>query len=237
VRPENRIVIPILRPAGKRGDTVQVQFACGIPRDINRLTQNYFCLLVRLENDRDSSQISDGGTIMISAKNNMAMRNVYETPPGASYATMAFDIIGSRDHDGLLIERKLQAGEVRLGIPVEALPWRNAALIEQSGVYRGDTDCTTVHPLHNVNRTYKGAIVRDLTDITGAASLELQNGIATLVMESDVLHVPSVHLDPGVRMPASVEVNGAVIDQVLRHVHVAQLSGGHVIGGVSLELQ
>jgi subtilisin family serine protease len=236
LRQENRIVVPLLRPAGKRGDSAQVQFECGIAPSTNDSAENYFSLLVRLENEKDPSQVSDGGPVIVNAKNNMAMRNVH-IQRAADVNTMRFDIVGSLDIDGLLIESELNRGTVELSIPVEALLWRDAALIEQVRCGYSSPGTNNVRPLHSLNRKFSGDRTLELTDVVGAASLHLQHGIATITMQPNKrLHVPAMRIEMGGRVPASLKVSGAGSVRGGQHVHTAQLSGGRVIGGLSLEL-
>jgi hypothetical protein len=79
--------------------------------------------------------------------------------------------------------------------------------------------------------------VRLQTDVVGAQRLELRDGVASILAAEDArLFVPHVRLAPNVRMPARIRVHGPQTDERRRFVHVAQLSGGQLVGGITLEL-
>jgi hypothetical protein len=51
------------------------------------------------------------------------------------------------------------------------------------------------------------------------------------------LHAPYLRLAEGAWMTTSIQVRGAKTDKEHRFVHIAQHSGGQLVGGVSLELR
>jgi hypothetical protein len=236
VNQSNMIVIPQLAP----GASAQVQFGWAPPAPGSNIRgDDHFCLLVRLENEGDPSLIGAGGWSAISSRNNVALRNLHVQPAGAGDAALTFYMVGSADQDSLIVHPVLAGGRVRLWLPVQALPWRDLKLIERMRSARPEFGRSkAVDPLAAVKATLKGDQVRALTDIVGAQLLELRDGIATVTLgAAGRLQVPHVRLAEGVRMVARVEVSRPKVEKGLRFVHVAQHSGGQLVGGVSLELR
>jgi hypothetical protein len=236
VNQSNVIVIP--RLAG--GATTQVQFGWAPPAPgANIRGDDHFCLLVRLENESDPSLIGAGGWTAISARNNVGLHNVHVQPDDPGDADLSFYVVGSADQDSLTVYPKLAGGKLSLLLPVQALPWRDLRLIERhKGLRPGIGCCEVIDPLVNVKATLKGEQVRAVTDIIGAELLELRDGIARVTLgKADRLQVPYVRLADGARMAARIHVDHPKIDKERRFVHVAQHSGGQLIGGVSLELR
>lgn len=236
VNQSNMIVIPQL--AGLASTQVQFGWAPPAPGS-NIRGDDHFCLLVRLENEGDPSQIGAGGWTVIAARNNIGLHNVHVQPDDPSDADMSFYVVGSAEQDSLIVYPRLAGGRLSLLLPVQALPWRDIKVIERNkGPRPGLGCCGAVDPLARVKATLKGGQVRAMTDIVGAELLELRDGIATVTMgKADRLHVPYVQLADGARMVARVHVSRPKIDQERRFVHIAQHSGGQLIGGVSLELR
>jgi subtilisin family serine protease len=236
INQSNMIVIPQIAA----GASTQVQFGWAPPAPGSNIRgDDHFCLLVRLENEGDPSLIGAGGWAPISARNNICLHNVHVQPDDPTDSDMSFYVVGSEEQDSLIVYPMLAGGRLSLLIPVQALPWRDRALIERSGGPRaGFGCCGTSDPLADVRATLKGDQVSAITDIVGAELLELRDGIATVTMgKADRLHVPYVHLAEGARMVTRVHVSRPRIDKERRFVHIAQHSGGQLIGGVSLELR
>lgn len=236
VNQSNMIVIPQLAA----GASTQVQFGWAPPAPGSNIRgDDHFCLLVRLENESDLSQIGAGGWSAITAHNNVGLHNVHVQPDDPNDADMSFYVVGSADQDSLIVYPKLAGGKLSLLLPVQALPWRDIALIERNkGPRPGFGCCGAVDPLARMTATLKGEQVRAITDIVGAELLELRDGIAKVTMgKADRLHLPYVRLADGARMVAKVHVSRPKIDKERRFVHIAQHSGGQLIGGVSLELR
>jgi hypothetical protein len=237
----NKIVTPLLAPVGSPGDTVQQQFAWAPPAPGSNIRgDDHFCLMARLENESDPSQIGMGGWTAISARNNIALHNVHVQPDDPTDHDLDFYAIGSPDDDSLLVYKDLEQGDVYLNIPIRSLPWRDLNLINRLGRIRSTYGCDSLDdPLENVKLSLKGEEkIHSLTDIVGAENLSLQNGIARVLMgDKGQLFLPSVRLAEGIKMPVRITVSGAKSKGNKHFVHVAQLSGGQVIGGVSLELR
>jgi subtilisin family serine protease len=236
VNQSNMIVIPQLAA----GASTQVQFGWAPPAPGSNIRgDDHFCLLVRLENEGDPSQIGAGGWSAISAHNNIGLHNVHVQPDDPNDADMSFYVVGSADQDSLIVYPRLAGGELSLLFPVQVLPWRNITLIERNkGPRPGFGYSGAIDPLAHAKATLKGDRVRVITDIVGAELLELRDGIARVTMgKADRLHVPYMRLADGARMVARIHVDRPKIDKERRFVHVAQHSGGQLIGGVSLELR
>jgi hypothetical protein len=237
----NKIVIPTIAPVGFPGDVVQVQFAWAPPPPGSNLHgDDHFCLMTRLENEGDPSMIGVGGWTAISAKNNIALRNIHVQPDDPSDHDLAFYVVGSSDEDSLIIYNQLEQGRVYLNVPVRAIPWRDLNLINRMGRVRSSYGCDNLDdPMEKVKISVKGPDkIRSRTDIVGAENIIIENGIARILMgEKNNMIISSIRLTHGIRMPVRITVTNAKIKGDRRYVHIAQLSGGQLIGGVSLELK
>lgn len=240
----NKLVLPQLMPAGTPGggDTIQCHFGWAPPAPGNNLSMDdHFCLLVRLENESDPSQINTGGWTSITAKNNLALHNVHvqEAVPGMD-SDMNFYVVGSADQDSLIISSELPGGQVALQMPVQALPWRDIKLIEQSPARRAAFGCGNHFddPLARLEATLHGEEVGRMTDIAGAEILDLRDGMATVTAaKNERLFLPQVRIVEGTRMPVSIRIIKPKLDGKPKRVHVAQYTGGRLMGGVTLELR
>jgi hypothetical protein len=233
----NMVVIPQLAA----GANIWVYFAWAPPAPGSNLAgDDHFCLLVRLENESDPSQIGVGGWSAVTARNNVGLHNVHIQPDNPNDADMSFYVVGSDDQDSLMVYPELAAGQVSLMLPVQALPWRDIKMIETNNGPRAGFGCCAGadDPLAQLRTRLEGGKVRAMTDIIGAESLELRDGIATVTLAKGArLHVPDVRIAEGARMAARIHVSKPGIEKERRFVHIAQLSGGQAAGGVSLELR
>jgi subtilisin family serine protease len=233
----NMIVIPQIAAGG----SASVDFAWAPPAPGSNIAgDDHFCLLVRLENESDPSQIGVGGWSPIAARNNIGLHNTHVQPDDPNDSVMSFYVVGTAEKDSLMVHQHLAGGEVQLLLPVQALPWRDIKVIEANKGPRAGFGCCTgaEDPLAKVQVRLEGDRVRTMTDITGAEALELRDGIATITLAKGArLHVPDVRIAEGARMTARVHVSKPRIDRESRFVHIAQFSGGQVEGGVSLELR
>jgi hypothetical protein len=244
VNQSNQIVIPVL-PAGS---STTVQFAWKPPAPGSSLSSdNHFCLLVRLENEADPSDVGSGGWNVVRNSNNIGLRNVYVQPAvgpsgaggEAESAEVRFDVTGTGDQDSLIIiTETLQWHQLTLDLPIQALPWRELKLLETLDRQRGAFGTEGPDPLQDIRRSLEGNDVAMFTDIQGAIALELQGGIARVFIDSEInrLIVPQVRLLSGVRMPVAVRASLPVLEKDRGYIHITQLSGGQIVGGVSLEL-
>jgi subtilisin family serine protease len=233
----NMIVIPQLAA----GASTQVQFGWAPPAPGSNIAgDDHFCLLVRLENESDPSQIGVGGWSVIAARNNIGLHNTHVQPDDPNDNEMSFYVVGSAEQDSLMVHHDLPGGQVNLMLPLQALPWRDIKVIETNKGRRAGFGCCSAadDPLAQVRTRLEGDKVRAMTDIVGAEALELRDGIATITLAKGArLHVPDVRLAEGARMVARVHVRKPKIDKKRRFIHIAQHSGGQLIGGVSLELR
>lgn len=234
----NMIVVPQIAA----GASVSVDFAWAPPAPGSNIRgDDHFCLLVRLENQSDPSQIGAGTFAAISANNNIGLRNVHVLPNATGGdAETAFYVVGTGDEDTLIVTPDLVRGQVTVNLPVQALPWRELRWLERAGRRRDPYGCGRPFedPLAARKATLKDRQVKDRTDIVGAAQLQLADGIASVTLAPDQpLLVPCARVAEGVRMPVSIGVRRIETDERQRHVHVAQLSAGQLVGGVTLELR
>ena len=256
----NKIVIPQLAA----GADTQVRFAWAPPDPAGTLSGGDLCLLVRLENESDPSQIGAGGFSVVSAKNNIAQLNVtvQPAPAGSGDAEFSFFVTGSADVDGLIVESQLAEGEIELNLPARILPWRDIRVIEEratqqqrgAGAPKGCLSLIrlffpgifdrlfphipVVDPLERLEVTLEGENVKMRTDVEGAKALELREGVASIVaQEQKRLFATRLHLAEGEKHPVKVRVHQPKIGDGQRLVSVTQLSGGRPVGAVWLELR
>ncbi len=237
VNQSNMIVIPELNA----GASTSVDFAWAPPPPGSNIAgDDHFCLLVRLENEGDPSNIGAGGWTAISARNNIGLHNVHVQPDDPGDSDMSFYVVGSSDQDSLIVTPELGAARVTLVLPAQVLPWRDIKFIEKNEGRRAPYGCKDTDPIARIEAKLEGEQrIRTLTDIAGAEFLELRDGVATITMgDARQLQVPTVRLADGVRMAARIRVTGEKkTAKNRRFVHIAQYSGGQLIGGVSLELR
>jgi len=125
----NMIAIPTLASGANK----QVEFAWAPPAPGSNIRGNdHFCLLVRVENPRDPSQIGVGRWNSITGYNNTVQKNVYVQSSDSGDAAMSFYVVGSTEQDSLTVYQNLAGGSVELILPAQALPWRDIKLIERA---------------------------------------------------------------------------------------------------------
>src|SRR5262249_45357711 len=158
-----------------------------------------------------------------SASNNIGLHNTHVQPDDPSDSAMSFYVMGTAEQDSLTVLRHLAGGQVRLMLPVQALPWRDIKLIEANKGPRIGFGCCAGadDPLARVRTRLEGDKVRRVTDILGAEALDLRDGIATVTLAPGAhrLHVPDVRIADGTRMVARIHVHKPKIDKERRFVH------------------
>jgi hypothetical protein len=231
----NSVVVPVVQP----GASIPVEFAWAPPAPgANLRGDDHFCLLARLENPADPSQLGAGGFPSVGQRNNVGLRNVHVQPNAAGgSASTAFHVLGTAASDSLLVDPVLAAGDIALSLPIQALPWRDLGRLERLDSrrpYYGEA----ADPFAGLRLALGGAEIRARTDVEGAERLEVRDGIAVLGFPSTRrLRVPHLRIIDGARIPVRLRVTGLETDGRHRFVHVAQLSGGRRVGGVTLELR
>jgi hypothetical protein len=157
------------------------------------------------------------------------MRIVGENPG------MSFYVTGSDDEDGLIVDAEVDRGRVALQLPIQSLPWRDAARIAKYERPRRPYGCgDEVELLMTMRAVLKAEDVQLLTGVTGAARLTLEEGIATIELAKGAqLSAPCLRIVEAVRMPAVVRLLGVRRGAVRGELHVLQLSGGRRVGGAT----
>lgn len=232
----NMIVIPQLAASA----TTTVKFGWAPPAPGSNIRgDDHFCLLARLETEADPSNINAGGWPVIRGSNNIALRNthVFSIPPGDEDAETAFYVIGTDDVDGLWINAEGLRAEVIYTMPVKALIYRDANLVNKHGKRPPyGRDCG-VDPLLEMKRTLKRAEIEMRTGITGAEYLEIENGIVRIHKSSkEKLFIPVLNLAERAKMPVNLRVRNVKLEKEKGYVHVGQYTGGRRASGVSLEI-
>jgi hypothetical protein len=230
----NSAVIPQI----DAGQTASVDFAFAPPAPGSSIRgDDHFCLLVRLENIADPSLIGSGWSV-VTARNNVGLRNVNVQTADGGDAVMRFYVVGSAEQDSLTIHAGEFDEAIDLVVPIQALPWRDMKLIESAkrrrppfGHDQGDD------PLATMRLALEGGEIELLTDIVGAERLTLNDGLATLTLSKERrLQIPYLQITEGARLIARIRVINCKAG-VTRLLHIGQRSGGQLVGGVSLEIR
>ena len=234
----NRAVIPQLAA----GTSTQVEFAWAPPAPGSNLrSDDHFCLVALLENASDPSGIAAGGFGVVWARNNVGLRNVHVLPNATGGdAVSGFFVVGTAEEDSLVVAPSLAAGAVTISLPVQALPWRDLALLEEHGRRRSEYGCGAPRedPLATATMTVRGVSIEVLTGITGGRRLDLQDGVASVLLADGVnLSVPCLRIAAGARLPASIAITGIDTTGEQRFIRVTQLTAGQPVGGVTIELR
>jgi len=237
VNQTNKIVIPVINPSAN----VPVEFRWLPPAPGNNIRgDNHFCLLVRLENQEDNSQIGTGGWALFAADNNIAIRNVQvQTPQPGGDADFSFYVMGSEGQDGLWIETDLPEAELIIQLPALSIPFRDMKLINKIGCpippYPG-------HPCFKdpfkERLGIKKPEVETLTGIKGASGIEFNKGIAKVkAVGNKVLYLQEIRIAKDAKMPVKITVRKVQFRENVHRVTITQFSDGRRIGGVVLELR
>lgn len=224
------------------GSQTQVEFAWSAPSPGTNISgDDHFCLLARLENESDISNVGIGGWASVAESNNIALRNVHVLSVATTVVPRSdFYVVGSDDMDSMIAQPDFDDGELWLMVPIQALPWRDLKVLEQLKVdrpYFGAYGAQDV--LETFKLVLKGDDISVKTDIKGADILDLKNGIASIRLKNGKqpqLHIPYLRLLKGARLPVSIRIVGVRNQDKPKAIHVGQLSGGRRIGGVTIKL-
>lgn len=146
-----------------------------------------------------------------------------------------FMIEGTRAMDGVAF-LKAGGGRFRVRLPMRALPWRHAALFEHvalAGNVRPYIGETWSDPAEALSERLRGeAVIRMRTDIEGAASFAIEDGMAVVESRGPRLFIPRLRLRPNARLVVRAERigrQGGVL-------HAVTFSDGRRMGGGSVAL-
>ena len=216
----NQVVVPQLAA----GSATTVDFAWAPPAPgANIRGDDHFCLLARLENPADPSQLAAGGWAAIGARNNIALRNVHVQSLARRRAQMRFYVQGSSDIDSLAVLSDLVSGEVSLALPLNVLRGPRSP-----GIGRPGAPSETIRLDAVQSRTLLGILHAKQTLIAG--------NIAIATAEGQHMRFTNVMLGAGERVVAGLIATEVSISPSHCQVHVAQRSGGQLAGGVTLRL-
>jgi len=202
---------------------------------------DHFCLMVRLETEADPSNINAGGWPVIRGSNNIALRNTHvvaapDTGDDDILET-TFYVIGSDDIDGLWIDNKALKSEITYTMPVQALVYRDANIVNQFGKRAPYGQECGIDPLKELKRTLKREEIEMLTGITGAEFLEIKNGnVHILKNPNSRLFIPKLNIADGAKMPVSLRAYEVKLEKEKGYIHAGQYSGGRRASGVTLEI-
>src|SRR5690606_22591230 len=129
-------------------------------------------------------------------------------------------------------------GRIELYIPVQALPWRDLALVNKLGTLRKPYGAKCMaDPLLKRKDSIKGKDVALFTGFQGVKEIRFEGGVARLIGDGETpITLPDIRIQTGTKMPVRLGVVKGKIGRGSGFVHVRQRSGGKTIGGVSLEL-
>ena len=219
------------------GTSTDVRFGWAPPAPASNIRgDDHFCLLARIEQEDDPSNVATGW-LSIGGSNNIACRNTHVQTLTAGSANTAFYVTGSEDHDALEIETEKLNSRIELIFPVQALPWRDLTLITRTGKRRAFGADSRDDPLSGPRRVIKPKEATLRTGIEGITELRLADGNARLIAPAaNTVKIPDIRVKAGVKMPVRLFVRDAEIGRSSSFVHVRHRSGGKIIGGVTLEL-
>ncbi len=235
----NMIVVPQLGA----GLTTTVTFGWAPPAPgTNIRGDDHFCLLIRLETEADPSNVNAGGWPVIRGSNNIALRNTHVLPvptgPGDDDAETAFYVIGTDDIDGLWIDLEDLQADVALKMPVQALVYRDAILINKHGKRASYGQRCGVDPLKSAKLRLKRHNIEVRTGITGAEYLEIMNGVVCIHKSpGERLFIPQLNIVKHAKMPVQLRARKVKLKRNRGFVHVGQYSGGRRATGVTMELR
>ena len=151
---------------------------------------------------------------------------------------ISFYVRGTDDEDSLLIATVGFDGRLALDVPMRALPWRDLKMIEKWGRRREPYGCCDIaDPLDTLRVRAKGPEVEERAGIRGADDITIAGGIATVTFTTaNPVFIPCVRIEAGAKMPTTVRVATLRRAGENAAVHVAQLSGGRRVGGVTLAI-
>jgi hypothetical protein len=172
-------------------------------------------------------------TDTLCAQNNAAMLAIAAVHAGMS---AEFQILGSDDTDGLILSCENPSAHLRVeGIPVTALPWRDAAMFLASGrrdrpLY-GSVDATADMAVRLSTRLEGPEAVAEITDVLGAERLELRDGRVTIDAGSR-LTLPRLRIADGTALVVHIAAPGDATGAI----HMLHLSGGRRVGGATVRV-
>lgn len=151
---------------------------------------------------------------------------------------ISFYVRGTDDEDSLSIATEGFEGRLTLAVPTRALPWRDLKMIEKWGRRRTPYGCCDgADPLDALRVHAKGPEVEERTGIRGTDAITIAGGIATVAFTTaHSVVIPCVRIEAGAVMPTAVRVATLRRAGEKAAVHVAQLSGGRRVGGVTLAI-
>lgn len=160
--------------------------------------------------------------------------NIALLPVAPAGVPARFIIEGDGATDGLALIRA-ETGRFRLRLPMRALPWRSAALFEHAalaGQVRPYVGESWDDPAEALTDELAGDLIRIRTDIEGASSLAIRDGVAVIESRAARLWLPRLRLRPNARMHVIVERIGRKPGLL----HAVAFSDGRRTGGGSASI-
>ncbi|WP_046864696.1 S8 family serine peptidase [Microvirga massiliensis] len=169
----------------------------------------------------------------LCAQNNAAALDIAAARSG-TFAT--FNIIGSRDIDGVTIRSEAPEGRILIEeMPISALPWRDSQMFAEAGrserpLYGSDDE------VGDMAATLEASLegqenIQTVTEALGVESLKLANGLATIEGRGSVT-LRRLRIAPGARLALKVAVEHEMGDAL----HMLHLSGGRRVGGGTVRI-
>jgi hypothetical protein len=222
--PGNRQTIVMVEP----GTTAEVVFDWAPPLDQEGRIHPHV-LVATVGNQDDPFDPTDTAC----AQNNVAALCIAAAADGAA----SFTILGSDDTDGVILWCDNPDGRLRVeGLPVTALPWRDAAMFQRSGrrsrPLHGAPDAAEdcVLDLSARLEGEQAAAIPGITDALGAESLILRDGRVTIEAGARLM-LPRLRIAAGAALYLRVSArDGGAI-------HMMHLSGGRRVGGGTVKVK
>jgi hypothetical protein len=232
----NRIVVPLLPALA----SATVRFAWAPPAPGSNIEgDDHFCLIARVEQEADPSNLGGGGWPVIRGSNNIALRNVHVHATGSEVSS-GFAVVGSDEWDALELTCHRLTGRVDVVMPTRGLPWRERVVLDTSREPRPPYGCRCgADPAEDIRRVLNDREAKRILAATGAGEAHVDGGATRLVLRAGEqrLQLSQVRVQHGARMPVRVNVRQPQVTDGVGWIHVAQRSCGKIVGGVSLELR
>lgn len=240
VKETNKIVTPVI----DAGSFTSVEFRWLPPAPgTNIRGDDHFCLIARVENEADNTNIGAGEFWwpLIKNDNNITARNVHiQEISDDGDADFSFYVVGSKDKDSLWIETDLPESALSIQLPSLAMPFRSMKLVDkircQIPPYPG-MPCFP-DPFGDKRVKVEGKDTEMITGVKGAKQVELYKGVASVQAAGPkLLCFSEIRIVENSKMPVRLAVRGVKCKENVHRVRVTQFSDGRRIGGVTLELR
>lgn len=213
---------------------------------------DHFCLLVRIENESDPSNVGPGGWQSVRDHNNIALKNVHikDLLPDQTAADATFYVYADDGQNALWVDaRALPKGaKALLQIPLYAIDLLPYPAIEK--VVKKDQlrelaaicdpkermRLATIigQRLTEAKVRLPGDLLKEVGSIYGIAEIRFLGGTANLAIDGDMAFLNWLALHPHEKIPARIHVEGLKGDVGAEFpLDVEQWVNGNPVGGIT----